>query len=436
MFEDGLEIEENEANNNIEIHYLSDFQIEDFPKINTTVQYSKIYHDRLNVLKPIIIKKAKEIWGNECQYVEYSGQCKEMSKEDNYSQVIVGIIFKSMKDKPILTNCIKTYKSVFNTPHYSRKDDIVFVDDKISRMKTSLNPDNCVHGIVIGLKGKMLKRIFEVEDICYPQLSNIHLRNEFPEKDIFIAFLSGLEIGKISNLDLTYLQQFLNGFDANPWISKVSKIIFCGNSMEQPNQLEEVSRNSYRQKDINSYCYKNILTQIEELDQFFSSIKSKELIIMPGHRDMNSIIFPMPPLSKILFKKLNLNNNIELVENPVSFEICGLKFTGSSGENILDMMASTNNLSEIDCLKICIQSNLLFPTLPETLKCNPFAEFDPFLLKELPNIFFAGNCEKFDSSTYNSIKLITVPKYSVTKSIVLLNLKTLETKLVRLDAKI
>ena len=75
----------------------------------------------------------------------------------------------------------------------------------------------------------------------------------------------------------------------------------------------------------------------------------------------------------------------------------------------------------------------LAPTCPDTLGCYPFHENDPFVLETLPHIFFVGNQEKFAQRKLKldknkDVLLIALPKFSVSSTIILLNLKNFECK--------
>lgn len=38
------------------------------------------------------------------------------------------------------------------------------------------------------------------------------------------------------------------------------------------------------------------------------------------------------------------------------------------------------------------------PTAPDTLMCYPLNEEDPFVISELPHVFFAGDQQRFETS--------------------------------------
>ena len=75
----------------------------------------------------------------------------------------------------------------------------------------------------------------------------------------------------------------------------------------------------------------------------------------------------------------------------------------------------------------------LAPTAPDTLGCYPFAgeSADPFVVRECPHIFFAGNQPRFESKLVQGpdgqrVRAILVPEFCAEPTCVLVNLDSLE----------
>lgn len=75
----------------------------------------------------------------------------------------------------------------------------------------------------------------------------------------------------------------------------------------------------------------------------------------------------------------------------------------------------------------------LAPTAPDTLGCYPYAEEeeDPFVMRECPHIFFAGNQPRFETTLVEGpagerVRAILVPDFSVERTCVLVDLDSLE----------
>lgn len=79
-------------------------------------------------------------------------------------------------------------------------------------------------------------------------------------------------------------------------------------------------------------------------------------------------------------------------------------------------------------------------TAPDTLACFPYVDQDPFILRSSPHVYFAGNQAEFGEGVVKdgdkSIKLISVPSFSQTGTIVLLDLKTLQCKPVSFEVSL
>ena len=96
----------------------------------------------------------------------------------------------------------------------------------------------------------------------------------------------------------------------------------------------------------------------------------------------------------------------------------------------------------IGLMKLTLEMRHICPTAPDTLRSYPFHEEDPFIIHECPNVYFTGNMDQYEErlvySTVNiaskqAVKLISVPTFRKSKSIVLLDLGTLQSYEVKFD---
>ncbi len=81
------------------------------------------------------------------------------------------------------------------------------------------------------------------------------------------------------------------------------------------------------------------------------------------------------------------------------------------------------------------------PTAPDTLCCYPYVSSDPFIITETPDIYVVGGQQKLrtkiivddkeDGVLPKCCRLVAVPEFSSTGSLVLVNLRTLRVKVVR-----
>ena len=98
-------------------------------------------------------------------------------------------------------------------------------------------------------------------------------------------------------------------------------------------------------------------------------------------------------------------------------------------------------LSELDVLTNLLFWRLLAPTAPDSLTCYPFHESDPFVMRELPHVFFSGAAKAFgsrlvaDAAGGARVRVVCVPDFAATRTAVLVDISspTLECQPVRFD---
>jgi len=83
----------------------------------------------------------------------------------------------------------------------------------------------------------------------------------------------------------------------------------------------------------------------------------------------------------------------------------------------------------------------MYPSLfiPVISGCYPFQDRDPFVIEETPHIFFAGNQPEYASRLVEGkhgqkVRIISIPKFNETGEIVLVNLSTLESEVLKFSS--
>lgn len=196
---------------------------------------------------------------------------------------------------------------------------------------------------------------------------------------------------------------------------------------------------------------------LDNFEQFLDKMSSHlDVDIMPGQADFSSSFLPQQPLNSCLFPQLEPSRqSLNLVTNPHEFQLNGLHFLGTSGQNIHDIFSYTkgrmselqtpeplnqegsDRYSALDAMQMTLELRHLCPTAPDTLRAYPQADTDPFVLEECPHIYFSGNQEEFGERLLmenkgkqqlyrQGVKIISVPSFQRTKSIVLMDLATLQ----------
>jgi DNA polymerase delta subunit 2 len=140
---------------------------------------------------------------------------------------------------------------------------------------------------------------------------------------------------------------------------------------------------------------------------------------------------PQQAMNPCLFPQSYILPSFNSVTNPHDCSIEGVSFLGTSGQPIDNIYRYTKPTSRLRCLEDTLRWRHLAPTAPDTLGCYPFEDQDPFVIHSCPHVYFAGNQPEFDTSLIEGeggqlTRLILVPSFAETKTIVLLNLDTLD----------
>ena len=455
-------------------------------------QFFHIYKHRLNTLRSRVESECERKWNN-----GFKLNGKPVVKKDNVLDVqanepcwCVGTIYCEMRYKPnVLEEVINdTYGAPDLVKSYVDSDggDQVMLEDESGRLLLVgdfIASTPFVTGTVVGLLGMEADPgTFQVLDICYPKdltqppmPFQLTKDNTYIEGNVLnnanekIAIVSGLDISSNSQsnlLKVRLLQEYLNGsLQGNiETVSKISRLIICGNTIE------------YNSDDIANQG--NIVNCLNHFSQFLGNIlQTISVDILPGRNDPSDKSLPQQPLHKALFKdnlkpyfdKVN-KPLLNLVTNPYKFRINGWNILAISGQNIDDIMKyiipysktddnnnnSTNSIGirsddtdsdsckedtmehRLDLMECTMKWQNIAPTCPDTLWCYPYKNNDPFILKEWPHLYIVGNQPDFarrdlKTSNGNQISMLAIPEFSKTGKLVILDLVTLETEIVKFD---
>lgn len=202
---------------------------------------------------------------------------------------------------------------------------------------------------------------------------------------------------------------------------------------------------------------------VRELDLFLSELCAVGLPVdvIPGLHDPTNAHWPQAALHPCLLPTATTYMNmIHLCPNPYEALIGNKLVLGSDGGNIADLRKyiATSNASdesnmddpsrpmhpssEIDTLHCSLLFSHMAPTGPDSLPMYPANELDPFVIETNPDIYFAGNCSRFESREVARLcidgkvartRLICIPSFAETKQAVLLDLTTLDCTVVEFD---
>jgi DNA polymerase delta subunit 2 len=349
----------------------------------------------------------------------------------------------------------KTVESFVN-----EKEDFLILEDNSGRVRISnrstmpgFSPSNYISGITAAVKGRLdEKGIFSMEDICYysPYQISIkqidHVSNDlFTNNNKLVAFVSGLnfglekdnysDIGKLRLMRKMLLDTFQGRINNNDFKSHIFKrienIIISGNIIYTPDDADLVEKGSFLKTDLNNRVYKIILQNYTEADTYISSLcNTVHVHLMPGVNDNSSSFFPQSAINNIMLPKSSAYDSFHPTTNPYKFKIDQRSYLGTSGQNIENIKKYTNiSKNSTDLLEKTLEWGHLAPSAPDTLRTYPFHENDPLIIKEYPEVYFTGNQKTFETKLISinekPIRLISIPQFCETGSIVLLDTETL-----------
>jgi DNA polymerase delta subunit 2 len=301
------------------------------------------------------------------------------------------------------------------------------------------------------------------------------MENVSPSGGKKLAIVSGLSFSSSDasyalelNLLLEYLLGEALGPAAQTEISQISRLIVAGNSISTAKtEHEEITEKKINKKyGYDASAYNALPSQL--FDDFLAELlPSLPVTLLPGVLDPANASYPQQPIHTAVFPtSRNFAKNprsnepgwFDTVTNPWEGEVEGWRVLGTGGQNIDDVFKYVESDDRLGMMEAMCRWRCCAPTAPDTLcECPsprkpllvwyeadflpgsyPFQDDDPFVLKDCPHLYFAGNQPEFGTKVIHgpegqSVRLITVPSFAATKEIVLVDTETLEVSKVQIS---
>ena len=418
-------------------------------------QYFQLYFNRLQALKPRAREAARARWPT-----MPTRAVLELCEDE--ACVIVGTIYKDMKDKPIiLDEYVKGYgeeaEGAAATTReeratYTREDDGLEFEDEGARVKLlGVDAGKFVTGVVCAVKGKAVKGDFLVDDVvAYAPPTTGEAKKSKSEASTatkYVCLVSGFEIGGndaavsarnqmfvdyVTGASIAYGDESPSDSDA----AKICRVIIAGGTMDLKTSSEEPSAATSE--------------ALKELDIMLAELASAVPVdVMSGKTDPTNKAMPQQPLHPVYFPEASkYEKTMCLVTNPHDLTVDQTSFLGTSGQNVEDVMKfSTIDADDVSsafvgaaaakrpvaALTQTLRWQHIAPGAPDTLACYPFKDRDPFVIERTPRVYFAG-CQ--DAFGYERVShdpaagvadtlVVAVPKFSSTGIAVLVDIDTL-----------
>ncbi|XP_011866402.1 PREDICTED: DNA polymerase delta subunit 2-like [Vollenhovia emeryi] len=403
-----------------------------------------VYTARLNDLREDTLRRARRKW-IDYPYVEVSRLTLETPGR---SCILVGVLYKDQRLKPSLLRDLSKELQLEAQPSnsYASADDKLFLEDETLRVRLAgghMDVQEVVTGLVCAVLGRELENgTFWVEDWCFPGYSPKPSSSSVSSvEDGKILLVSGLDlVSNTDELSLDLLSEWLTGMAGCASTQKeeavIARIIIAGNAIR--GSAKVYSHKGYHEiKSHDQLKIKEDVMAMHKLDAFLSNIlHCCCVVLMPGEFDPTcNYSMPQQPFHPCTLQKSARFKSMHGATNPWIASIGGRVVAGSCGGPIVDIMkiAGLAQLSPLEWLERTLIWRHYAPTGPDTLATYPFFKNDPFVMDEWPDIYFAGNMDEYDTKLVtadegHAVRLICVPKFSETKTAVLVNLQNLSTQ--------
>lgn len=440
-------------------------------------QYSHLYTQRLGLMRARLLALAAERWPSvravgriiDCEYAEEGEAAAGGEGEDC---VVVGTAYKEMRMRPSVLDEFRDSQGtgvggpVAPLAKYASEDDTLLLEDESGRIELAgpLLPElraSLVTGVVPALRGRVTSSgCFAVTEVLYSWSGFTREPVAPPASEAYVLLVSGLALGSAADSHaLHMLADFVCGrLGADSSLAgKVVRVIVAGNSLAQAHIAKRKFGSDAKNADKPVAA-----TNLAQLDALLADMLTACCVdLMPGASDPATLALPQQPLHPCLLPAASRFSTFCAVTNPYELETCGRVLLGTSGQNVADTAMQQLGLGEpLEALKCTLRWGHLCPTAPDTLACVPLCGDDPFVLDPTrpPAVYFAGNqvrplaslflyptslpltppCHvqpRFASELVASPRgvqtlVVCVPAFSAAQEAVLVNLASLEARVV------
>nr|ACO10833.1 DNA polymerase subunit delta-2 [Caligus rogercresseyi] len=392
---------------------------------NYSIQYYHVYRSRFAALKPLVEASARSSLGPKAPIKRLS----ELSSGVTDTVLLIGTLYKLQKNKPNILRQLEGEEQPSRGNYTSSEDELILEDEeqRIKLVGDGINKETLVTGIILGVYGRQSQSgKFTVEKIFYPASQRI--MRYTPTKSLYIAFLSNIRIspGNPSRcLELLQLAiDWISGFEGCPKDQErnasIERLIIAGGLIQSGVSQEETFE-SVR-------LLENALLQL---------VKSLKVDILP-EESLSNASLPQQPLHKCLFPRAAAYvSTLQTVTNPYYFKLEDTLIHGTSGGNLRDIAKNSSLSDPLDIMERLLLWAHIAPTSPDTLGCFPYKDRDPLIMENRPHVLFSGGegASALSSRTVEENLLLSLPDFSLSGSMVLLNLKDLSTQEIKFSVE-
>lgn len=430
-------------------------------------QYAHIYFCRLNQLRPVVRKAAEAAFGSATSNLRYAKTLAEAPCDaPDTDTVLIGVVFRQMATKPSILAMYdqpSPHRLIPEPPArarapYPAAGDTVFLEDDNARCTLDLStlaapPPDVVTGVVLAVRGREHRPTgaFRVSALALATPAPQPPRPSITGPSRRVCLLSGLPPSPASPAHALLLDTLQGGpeLENAGFAASVALTVVAGNILPDappPPPAHEALpvHDAVREAEMLAAA-DNILSKL---------LAFMPVVLVPGVNDPANYQLPQQPLHRCLLPAATRSESFKRVTNPTEFDVDGLRFLVTAGQNVDDLSlyvvegaegaeegkengkvngkvdknggsagdgdGTTNENTTIpyrasgervlDVMEMMVRNRHMAPTCPDTLASFPFSKSDPFVMNTTPHVFVVGNQKEF------ATRLMTLPATTVEES--------------------
>ncbi|KAJ1343681.1 hypothetical protein BSLG_001756 [Batrachochytrium salamandrivorans] len=405
-------------------------------------QYASLYFTRLNLLRPRVLTTANTCWANIPSSPHHIPRI--VNVRPGVLCYIIGTLFLDMPEKPnILDDVAREEWTAAPEPkakYVSDKDQLLLEDESGRILLTGdiLKTTVFMTGVIAGLLGSENENgEFQIIDVCY---ASFHpqppLSIAGQDEGSWIALVSGLSLGSSDEYDIRYdlLSDFLTGESGSDQDHQramhISRLLICGNTLKQLQVSAEArhkSRTKFGSGDTSEYEG----WTVDVADQFLASLcRSLPVDVMSGPTDPVTSFLPQPAIHSSIFRTAGHLTSLSMVTNPFYVHDGRRQVWKSvladSGQSLDDLFRMTTIAQGVDLAGEILRWGHMAPTAPDTLlSWGNQPRFETKVVQLPGGLDADGSTQQLDTT-----RIVLVPSFATTGTLVLVNLATLDCKTV------
>ena len=415
-----------------------------------TQSFANLYFTRLNELRPAVEASVRRQWGDDA----LQHRVKTLDVEPDENVLVIGTLYKEMTGKPNMME--ESTRDVLQDrdlspdlqAKYCGEGDTLVLEDESGRITlagSKLDGETLVTGVVLAVRGVLSSSgELEVSDFCLPGLPPqpaLPRPAAATEGGRYVAIVSGLRVGDTRHdmLPLQMLLEHLTGqigcAEDQRQQASIVRLIIAGDATCPPAAATEQGgalASLDVMKKLASEEQQALSKNVRSLDQFLTMVTaSMPVDLMPGATDPCNYLLPQQPFHHCMLPLASQQPTLNMCTNPHACSLDGVSFLGSSGQFLDDMVRYLPTDDRLETLADSLSFQHIAPTAPDTIGCFPFTSTDPFIVKECPHVYFAGNQPAFQTKLVEGpagqrSRVVLVPDFTQDQTCALVNLDTLE----------